>query len=76
MIIFFVYNLEKVNLIYMIDEGCMFVGNFIIEMLDILKGLNWGVCVYMIFSGIEVVVIVVDRDDFEKIVIIMVNFLL
>lgn len=58
----------------MIEEGCICFGMFIIDMLDIIKGIYWGVNVYMMFSGIEIVVIVVDWDDFKKIVLIIVNF--
>lgn len=57
---FEIYILNDKELIYMIDEGCICLGMFIIDMLDIFKGLDCGVIVYMMFSGIEIVVIVVD----------------
>lgn len=39
-----------------------------------LKGMNWGVNVSMMFSGMEIVVMVVDKDDFKKVVLIIVDF--
>lgn len=38
----------------------MYLGKLFIDMLDILEGINWGVNVYMVFSVIEIFVIVVD----------------
>lgn len=59
-IIILIYILNNKELIYIIDEGCVCLGKFIINMLDMLKGINWGVNVSMMFSGMEIVVMVVD----------------
>lgn len=75
-ITFPVYNSEKANPTYTTDEGCTFAGNLTIEMPDTSKGLNRGARVYMTFSGTEVAVTAVDRDDPEKTVTTTVNFLL
>lgn len=61
-------------MVYIIDEGCICLGNLIFDMFDMIKGMNWGVSVYMIFSGIEIIVIVVDKDNFKKVVLIIVDF--
>lgn len=71
---FNVYILNNKELMYIIDEGCIFLGKFIFDMFDILKGMNWGVNVYMIFSGIEIIVIVVDKNNFKKVILIIVDF--
>lgn len=57
---FEIYILNNIDLIYMIEKGCIYLGKFIFNLLDIMKGMDWGVYVYMMFSGIEIVVIVVD----------------
>lgn len=61
---FLIYILNNNELVYIKDEGCICLGKLFFYMLDMIKGMNWGVNVYMRFSGIEIVVIVVDKDDF------------
>lgn len=63
---FLIYILNVKNLKFIIDEGCICLGNFFIDMLDIFNGMDCGMIVNMMFRGIEFVVMVVDKDNFFK----------
>lgn len=60
---------------YTTDEGCTYLGNVSIDMPDPSKGLKRGAIVHMKFSGTEITVTAVDRDNKERTVTTKVDFL-
>lgn len=51
---------------YTTEEGCTLLGTLTIDMPDTTKGIYRGANVHMTFSGTEIVVTAVDRDDPKK----------
>lgn len=60
---------------YTTDEGCTRLGTFKIDLPDTSKGLDRKVIVYMTFSGTEIAVTAVDKDNPERAVTTTVDFL-
>lgn len=56
------YNFIDLNVKYMIDDVVgFFIGEVIVELLDILRGIDWKIDVCVMFGGIEIKVIVIDK---------------
>ncbi|XP_052682429.1 heat shock 70 kDa protein 12A-like [Crassostrea angulata] len=60
---------------YTTDEGCTHLGKLMVDMPDTSKGMDRGVIVHMTFSGTEIAVTAVDRDNPERAVTTNVDFL-
>lgn len=60
---------------YTTDEGCTHLGKLTIDMPDISKGMDRGANVHMVFSGTEIAVTAVDRDNPKRVVSTTVDFL-
>lgn len=60
---------------YTTDMGCTYLGKLTIAMPDTSKGTNRGVIAHMTFSGTEIAVTAVDRDNPERAVTTTVDFL-
>uniref|UniRef100_A0A8W8L3S8 Heat shock 70 kDa protein 12A n=1 Tax=Magallana gigas TaxID=29159 RepID=A0A8W8L3S8_MAGGI len=72
---FKIYNSNNREPTYTTDEGCTYLGRLTIEMLDTSKGKDRGAIVQMTFSGTEIAVTAVDKDNPEKVVLTKVDFL-
>lgn len=57
------------------EEGCTYLGKLTIDMPDTSKGMDRGATVFMTFSGTEITVKAVDKDDPERAVTTTVDFL-
>lgn len=60
---------------YTTDMGCTYLGKLTIDMPDTTKGTNRGVIAHMTFSGTEIAVTAVDRDNTKRAVTTNVDFL-
>lgn len=60
---------------YTTEEGCLQLGTLCIDMPDTSKGVDRGAIVHMTFSGTEITVTAVDRDNPERAVTSKVDFL-
>lgn len=60
---------------YTTDEGCTYLGTVTIDMPDTSKGLDREAIVHMTFSGTEIAVTAVDRDNPTRAIITKVDFL-
>lgn len=60
---------------YTTDVGCTHLGTLTIGMPDISKGLDRGAIFHMTFSGTEIAVTAVDKDNPERAVTTKVDFL-
>lgn len=74
-ITFEIYTSRSKDPMYTTDEGCEYLGEFSIDMPDKSKGMDRGAKVHMTFSGTEIHVKAVDKDNNEKNVSTSVNFL-
>lgn len=74
-LIFQIYVSQYKNPMFTTDEGCKYLGKFSIDIPDISKGMDRGAKVRMTFSGTEIRVTAVDKDNSEKIVSTRVDFL-
>lgn len=74
-ITFSIYTSNNKEPTYTTDEGCIRLGNLTLDMPDSSKGMNRGASVHMMFSGTEIIVTAVDRDDSKKVVSTTVDFL-
>ncbi|XP_052674336.1 heat shock 70 kDa protein 12A-like [Crassostrea angulata] len=74
-ITFHVFTSNKKEPTYTTDEGCTHLGKLTIDMPDISKGINRGANVHMVFSGTEIAVTAVDRDNPKSVVSTTVDFL-
>lgn len=72
---FEIYTSRTKDPMYTTDEGCEYLGEFSIDMPDKSKGMDRGAKVHMTFSGTEIHVKAVDKDNNEKNVSTSVNFL-
>lgn len=72
---FLIYTLNNNEPAYTKDEGCICLGKLPLYMPDTTKGMNRGANVHMRFSGTEIVVTAVDKDDPQKVVSTTVDFL-
>lgn len=72
---FEIYTSNDKEPTYTTDEGCTRLGTFTIDMPDTSKGLDRGVIVHMTFSGTEIAVTAVDRDNPERAVTTIGDFL-
>lgn len=72
---FRIYTSNKKEPTYTTDEGCAYLGTVTIDMPDTHKGLNRAAVVHMTFSGTEIAVTAVDRDNPERAVTTKVDFL-
>lgn len=57
------------------DMGCTYLGKLTIDMPDTTKGTNRGVIAHMTFSGTEIAITAVDRDNPKRAVTTNVDFL-
>lgn len=60
---------------YTTDMGCTYLGKLTIDMPDTSMGTNRGVIAHMTFSGTEIAVTAVDRDNPKRAVTTNVDFL-
>ena len=60
---------------YTTDVGCTRLGKLTVKMPDTSKGIDRGAFVHMTFSGTEITVTAVDKDDPKKTVSTIVDFL-
>ncbi|XP_078325401.1 heat shock 70 kDa protein 12A-like [Crassostrea virginica] len=74
-IIFQIYTSNERNPTYTTDVGCTSLGKLTLDMPDTSKGTDRGALVHMTFSGTEITVTAVDKDDATKIVSTNVDFL-
>ena len=74
-ITFHIYTSNEREPTYITDLGCTHLGTLTIDMPDTTKGIDRGVFVHMTFSGTEITVTAVDRDDATKTVSTKVDFL-
>lgn len=74
-ITFSIYTSNNKEPTYTTDEGCTRLGNLILDMSDTSKGMNRGASVYMTFSGTEIIVTAVDKDNSKNVVSTTVDFL-
>lgn len=72
---FFIYTSNNNEPTYTTDEGCICLGILTLDMPDTTKGMNRGANVHMTFSGTEIVVTAVDKDNPQKVVSTTVDFL-
>ncbi|XP_078325395.1 heat shock 70 kDa protein 12B-like [Crassostrea virginica] len=72
---FQIYTSNQREPTYTTDAGCTRLGKFTIDLPDTTKGLDRGAFVHMTFSGTEITVTAVDKDDPTKIVSTNVDFL-
>lgn len=72
---FNIYTSNDKEPTYTTEEGCTRLGYLTLDMPDTTKGMDRGASVHMTFSGTEIVVTAVDKDDPEKIVSTTVDFL-
>ena len=72
---FDIYTSTEKEPTYTTDISCTRLGTLILHMPDTSKGMNRGAFVYMIFSGTEITVTAVDKDDPTKTVSTSVDFL-
>lgn len=70
-----IHTSNKEEPTYKTDEGCKHLGKLTIDMPDISKGMHRGVNVHMVFSGTEIAVTAVDRDNLKRVVSTTVDFL-
>lgn len=72
---FKIYTSNNKEPTYTTDEGCTYLGTLTIDMPDTSKGLDRGATLHMTFSGTEIAVTAVDRDNPERAVTTTVDFL-
>lgn len=72
---FNVYTSKNKEPTYTTDVGCTYLGTLTIDMPDTSKGLDRGAIVHMTFSGTEIAVTAVDKDNPERKVTTNVDFL-
>nr|XP_022326103.1 heat shock 70 kDa protein 12A-like isoform X2 [Crassostrea virginica] len=72
---FKIYTSNEREPTYTTDVGCTLLGTFTIDMPDTSKGTDRGAFVHMTFSGTEITVTAVDKDDATKTVSTKVDFL-
>lgn len=60
---------------YTTDIGCTHLGTLTIDMPDTSKGVDRGAIFHMTFSGTEIAVTAVDKDNPERVVTTKVDFL-
>uniref|UniRef100_A0A8W8L5J3 Heat shock 70 kDa protein 12B n=1 Tax=Magallana gigas TaxID=29159 RepID=A0A8W8L5J3_MAGGI len=72
---FKIYTSKNTEPTFVTDEGCKYLGTLTIDMPDTSKGTNRGAIVHMTFSGTEITVTAVDRDNPERSVSTKVDFL-
>lgn len=72
---FNIYTSHNKEPTYVTDEGCTRLGTFTIDMPDTSKGIDREAIVHMTFSGTEIAVTAVDRDNPERPVKTKVDFL-
>lgn len=72
---FEIYTSNNKEPTYTTDEGCTYLGKVTIDMPDTSKGLDRKAIVHMTFSGTEIAVTAVDRDNPERAVTTKVDFL-
>ena len=70
-----IYTSNEKKPTYTTDAGCTRLGTLTIDLPDTTKGLDRGVFVHMTFSGTEITVTAVDKDNPTKIVSTNVDFL-
>lgn len=73
--VFDIYTSHDKEPTYTTDEGCTHLGKLMVDMPDTSKGMDRGVIVHMTFSGTEIAVTAVDRDNPERAVTTNVDFL-
>ena len=74
-ITFGIYTSNEREPTYTTDVGCTHLGTLTLDMPDTSKGTDRGAFVHMTFSGTEITVTAVDRDDATKTVSTKVDFL-
>lgn len=74
-ITFSTYTSNNKEPTYTTDEGCICLGKLTLDMPDTTKGMNRCAKVNMTFSGTEIVVTAVDKDNPKKVVSTTVDFL-
>uniref|UniRef100_A0A8W8L4G0 Heat shock 70 kDa protein 12A n=1 Tax=Magallana gigas TaxID=29159 RepID=A0A8W8L4G0_MAGGI len=72
---FKIYTSNNKEPTYTTDIGCTYLGTLTIDMPDTSKGLDRGATLHMTFSGTEIAVTAVDRDNPERAVTTTVDFL-
>lgn len=72
---FKIYTSNKKEPTYTTDEGCTYLGTVTIDMSDTSKGLDRAAIVHMTFSGTEIAITAVDRDNPQTAVTTKVDFL-
>ncbi|XP_078325400.1 heat shock 70 kDa protein 12A-like isoform X2 [Crassostrea virginica] len=72
---FNIYTSSERKPTYTTDVGCTRLGTFTIDMPDTSRGIDRGAFVHMTFSGNEITVTAVDKDDPTKTVSTSVDFL-
>eukprot|EP00105_Crassostrea_gigas_P037535 XP_019921683.1 PREDICTED: heat shock 70 kDa protein 12A-like [Crassostrea gigas] len=72
---FKIYTSNNKEPTYTTDVGCTYLGKLTIDMPDTSKGVDRGATVQMTFSGTEITVTAVDKDDPERAVTTKVDFL-
>ncbi|XP_052674624.1 heat shock 70 kDa protein 12A-like [Crassostrea angulata] len=72
---FKIYTSNNKEPTYTTDEGCTYLGTLTTDMPDTSKGMDRGATVHMTFSGTEIAVTAVDRDNPERAVTTKVDFL-
>nr|XP_022323072.1 heat shock 70 kDa protein 12A-like [Crassostrea virginica] len=70
-----IYTSNQREPMYTTDVGCTHLGTLTIDMPDTSKGIDRGAFVHMTFSGTEITVTAVDKDDPTKSVSTSVDFL-
>ena len=74
-IVFPIYTSNERKPTYTTDVGCTCLGKLTIELPDTSKGTDRGAFVHMTFSGTEITVTAVDKDDTTKTVSTKVDFI-
>ena len=70
-----IYTSNQREPMYTTDVGCTHLGTLTIDMPDTSKGIDRGAFVHMTFSGTEITVTAVDKDDPTKSASTSVDFL-
>lgn len=74
-ITFSIYTSNNKELNYTTNKGCIRLSKLIHDMSDTSKGMNRGASVYMTFSGTEIIVTAVDKNNSKKVISTTVDFL-
>lgn len=73
--VFNIYTSNEREPTYTTDVGCTCLGTLTLDMPDTSKGKNRGAFVHMTFSGTEITVTALDKDDPTKTTSTNVDFL-